>query len=979
MNVAPIVDAGADQMVDEGATVNLGATFADWNSGDTHTAVIDWGDGSVTEPGVVNQVLDTVSGSHVYADNGIYTVTVTITDNDGAEGSDMLTVTVLNVAPTVNAGADQTVSEGDLVELDPATFNDKGTVDTHTATIDWGDGTALDIGLVTESPFGPPGSTLGADGTVDGSHVYADDGAYTVTVTVQDDDGIAVSNTFTVTVINVLPTLEAGVDRAVAEGTFINLDPATFTDPGFDNTAGGTNEDFAATIDWGDGNNEPVGNITLVEVPGGEGVLTTGTIDATHAYGDDGVYTVTVTVQDDDGIAVSDTFTVTVLNVLPTLDAGVDQTVAEGTFISLDPATFSDPGFDNAAAGTTEGFTATIDWGDGNTEPVGDITLVEVPGSEGVLTTGTIDATHAYGDDGVYTVIVTVQDDDGIAVSDTFTVTVINVLPTLDAGVDRTVAEGTFISLDPATFSDPGFDNAAAGTSEDFTATIDWGDGNTEPVGDITLVEIPGSEGVLTTGTIDATHAYGDDGVYTVTATVQDDDGGTVSDTFTVTVTNVLPTLEAGVDQAVAEGTFISLDPATFSDPGFDNPAGGTSEDFTATIDWGDGNIEPVGDITLVEIPGSEGVLTTGTIDATHAYGDDGVYTVTVTVQDDDGVAVSDSFQVTVNNVAPTVNAGPDLTVDEGDAITLAPATFSDPGFDNAAGNTAEDFTATIDWGDGVVESGIVSETPGSEGALTVGAVSGGHTYGDNGTYVVTVTVSDDDGGASSDRLTVEVNNVDPTVETIFLDVELAMRIAGEKGNSVELVIEQDGGVIGSLELVRTTGAPNEDSVSVSIDLSKDYTTTLYFESENHKGATPVWLGIDDDMVKITTFNAQKKKPDTWSQELEIDLDPLIFASGVDLNFRASATDAGSDDLTFTWDWGDGTSDTVTTYYNDGEGPDLYPSPGGTYPFSATDRQTHTYSHDESEPVTYTLILTVEDDDGGLVVLEIDLTIHLDN
>jgi len=205
------------------------------------------------------------------------------------------------------------------------------------------------------------------------------------------------------------------------------------------------------------------------------------------------------------------------------------------------------------------------------------------------------------------------------------------------------------------------------------------------------------------------------------------------------------------------------------------------------------------------------------------------------------------------------------------------------------------------------------------------------------------------------------------------------MRIAGEKGNSVELVIEQDGGVIGSLELVRTTGAPNEDSVSVSIDLSKDYTTTLYFESENHKGATPVWLGIDDDMVKITTFNAQKKKPDTWSQELEIDLDPLIFASGVDLNFRASATDAGSDDLTFTWDWGDGTSDTVTTYYNDGEGPDLYPSPGGTYPFSATDRQTHTYSHDESEPVTYTLILTVEDDDGGLVVLEIDLTIHLDN
>ena len=52
-------------------------------------------------------------------------------------------MTVSNVAPVVNAGADQTAAEGATVSLAPATFTDAGTRDTHTATIDWGDGTAV--------------------------------------------------------------------------------------------------------------------------------------------------------------------------------------------------------------------------------------------------------------------------------------------------------------------------------------------------------------------------------------------------------------------------------------------------------------------------------------------------------------------------------------------------------------------------------------------------------------------------------------------------------------------------------------------------------------------------------------------------------------------------------------------------------------------------------------------------------------------
>ena len=44
-------------------------------------------------------------------------------------------------------------------------------------------GSPAEPGVVDESPFGPPGSVLGASGSVSGSHVYADNGLYTVTVT----------------------------------------------------------------------------------------------------------------------------------------------------------------------------------------------------------------------------------------------------------------------------------------------------------------------------------------------------------------------------------------------------------------------------------------------------------------------------------------------------------------------------------------------------------------------------------------------------------------------------------------------------------------------------------------------------------------------------------------------------------------------------------------------------------------------------
>ena len=103
-----------------------------------------------------------------------------------------------------------------------------------------------------------------------------------------------------------------------------------------------------------------------------------------------------------------------------------------------------------------------------------------------------------------------------------------------------------------------------------------------------------------------------------------------VEQTFEVTVANVVPTLTVVGDQAVDEGTELTLtDLGMFSDPGFD------TETFTYRIDWGDGTTDgPTAATTVTN--GSAGVATTRAFDGSHTYADDDVYTVTVRLADDD-------------------------------------------------------------------------------------------------------------------------------------------------------------------------------------------------------------------------------------------------------------------------------------------------------------------------------------------------------
>ena len=178
-NLPPAVQAIGDFAVGEGEALDLAlASSTDPDLSDTHTWVIDWGDGTTTT-GAVTEPSSTgsVSGSHTYADDGIYTVTVTVTDSAGGVGSDGVTVTVNNVAPIVDAGPDWTATGPSLILGRVVTYTDPGVLDTHTAVIDWGDGT-VEAATIDQSAM-----------TIEGSHRYDETGVYTVTFTVTDDDG----------------------------------------------------------------------------------------------------------------------------------------------------------------------------------------------------------------------------------------------------------------------------------------------------------------------------------------------------------------------------------------------------------------------------------------------------------------------------------------------------------------------------------------------------------------------------------------------------------------------------------------------------------------------------------------------------------------------------------------------------------------------------------------------------------------------
>lgn len=196
----PSVLLSGPESVDEGAEAEFTFEVRDFDPGDTFVVGAGYPScvGGMLVAGSVVTTAEGGSFSCRWA-NGPDEVTATIGVVDGAGLPSQVAsaeVTVQNVAPTLTLGGDasERVAAGAPVTL-AASFTDPGD-DTHSATIDWGDGTSTDLDVVTGDGF-------------EVSHVYTAAGAYIAVVTVLDSDGGTDSASLSVEVFALIPTLRS--------------------------------------------------------------------------------------------------------------------------------------------------------------------------------------------------------------------------------------------------------------------------------------------------------------------------------------------------------------------------------------------------------------------------------------------------------------------------------------------------------------------------------------------------------------------------------------------------------------------------------------------------------------------------------------------------------------------------------------------------------------------------------------------------
>jgi len=202
-NVAPKVVLSGPDKANEGDVKQYSFTVTDLGTADTFTVEQDYptcGANGQLDSGSLQLTATGGSFECRFPDGDATTnVEIQVRDDDGALDADsqrVVIVEVANVAPVLTVAADQAADEGTGKDFDLGSFTDPGFDGPWNVTVDWGDGSA-DTTFDSASPGPLPQKP----------HTYADDGTYTVTVTVGEaDDGPSDSKTFVVTVANVAPT-----------------------------------------------------------------------------------------------------------------------------------------------------------------------------------------------------------------------------------------------------------------------------------------------------------------------------------------------------------------------------------------------------------------------------------------------------------------------------------------------------------------------------------------------------------------------------------------------------------------------------------------------------------------------------------------------------------------------------------------------------------------------------------------------------
>ncbi|WP_435018629.1 PKD domain-containing protein [Tundrisphaera sp. TA3] len=943
--VAPTLSLSSPTAILEGGIASITPTLAGPGVAVTSWR-FDYGDGQSEV--VANENLSFVQ-SHRYlnnqADGTPYTITVTATTNSG-DVTATATVAVSDVRPTVaisQVGADVVEGEPGSLKLN-VVVTDPGSDRVAAYTVDWGDGTV---------------ETFGGDVTAP-THTYSwtafPAASFPVTITaLTDNEGTyinaagSLSNTLNVSVRNAAPTLVeslGAIPQAGPQGS-----PLEFEAVATSVATGSKPLTFAWTVTGPDGVEIALpGTPSVIEPVGPDfpvAVQTAVRNGNTFTPSVPGSYTIALIVDDGRGGSSRYAWAVEVADVAPTIDAfDVPTDGVAGLAIELaasasdvggaaDPITYTwtvteqatgttrtlsgasarftprggryivrlvvadsfglttarsapidviNPGPAIAAGGLVvpssglQGGQATFRVA--ATDPGGDSDLAyawKVLDPNGVatfLSGPTVD--YAYSIPGTYAVSVTVTNPGGQSILASATVAVANVAPTIAAtSVPGSGFEGVAIPLS-ATAADPG------GAQDPLSYA--W-----------TLTDAFGAKTVLTGPSPRFVPA--DNGTYSVELVVTDAFGGSASQGLgTIVVANLAPTLGP---IAVPAGAIGEGQSATFSvDPASDVAADRSSLRYDWTVTGPDG--------TTWSFPDQGRTLA-------FAFADDGSYTLTATATDKDGLAsAASTATIRVANLDPTISAASIPTSGYVGFRADLSASAADVPADLA--KLAYRWTITPPTGPAFDLSGPL--------ASFVPTLAG--------TYAITLTVDDTDGGTRTRSGTLAVQASPITL------APLQAPDGSVEASAVSLSALATDDLGGTFSYEWTVTGPDGKAVAVS-----------------GTGADASFLPPDDGTYLVSVVARTPNGSASRSASVVVaNLDPTLqrfivptsASIGVPVLLSAFATDpAGpADPLAYTW--------TITT-------------PSGARFATLTGPQA---AFTPTQPGTYGIRLTVDDGDGGV-------------
>ncbi|WP_462248495.1 PKD domain-containing protein [Ferruginibacter sp.] len=721
-NIAPTANAGADQTIT--LPVNTANLSGSGNDPDGTVASFLWTKVSGPAGGTIaNPALASTSVSGLL--QGIYRYELRVTDNSGAIGRDTMQITVNpdpNIAPTANAGTDQTIT------LPVNTANLSGSGNDPDGTI---------ASYLWTKISGPAGGPIANPALASTSVSGLLQGIYRYELRVTDNSGAVGRDTMQITVNpapNIAPTANAGPDQT------ITLPVNTANLSGSGNDPDGT----IASYLW-----------TKVSGPAG-GAIANPALPSTSVSGlIQGIYRYELRVTDNSGAIGRDTMQITVnpaANIAPTANAGADQTIT----LPVNTANLSGSGND------PDGTIASYLW-----------TKVSGPAGGAIANAASASTSVSGLMQGIYRYELRVTDNSGAFGRDTMQITVNpapNVAPTANAGADINIT----LPTNTVNFNGTGID------SDGTIATYTWIK-IAGPIGGGGNITNPNAASTSVTAFIQ--------GVYKFELTVTDNSGATGRDTIQVAVfaPNVAPTANAGLNQS------ITLPTNTVTLNGSGNDVDGTITAYR----W-------------MRIAGpANGTITSTTAAVTSVTGlTAGVYLFELQVTDNSGATGRDTAQITVNaaNIPPVANAGPDQSVTlPTNSVTLS-----------GSGTDADGTVVAYSWKQ---LSGPIDKLTSTNTAISVL---------DNlleGVYTFELTVTDNRGATDKDSVTVTVaaalafasqNNMkifpNPVVNITTLQVNAA--------NNVFMVLvtinDQQGKMIYQKQLPATNG-----NIREKIDMSR--------------------------------------------------------------------------------------------------------------------------------------------------------------